>query len=400
MSTSIAAPFTQVTSTEAAQSGLAPGGARKVSDTQKTRIDKFIKAHLGNLAAQTPALTDSNASATLGKPQVSAEEQAASVGLMGGSRHAMRRWNSKNADLYQALFRSDEDYLDIDLKDYQNAVLKKSQSLVDLSNWSEPQKALRKYLLTEITLEQNGLEKNLAQAISKTRTRLLNEHGDYIRGSIAAVQVGKEIGLSPLKLKDFVRAYQMLDVPQSDGKTPDLIQLFRSLRKSIESGRGTEDMVNMCNGLFVVLKRERSQSPSKATSTRQYLILSRIKQLHTLTKTKSRHTAFLNTCRKAKLFALPTLADLMSTCLQITVGGDTVVGVNNLMKFAGAVGTQVPGTQNMFIPHYSKFVLGSDELKDLFKSNFHQKQVSDHISKSVMSSSILNEGKGIFNRAS
>ena len=245
MSTPIASLAGKVTATEAAQSGISPGSTRKVSDTQKARIEKFIKAHLGNLAAQLSPATESHVSAALRKPQVSAEEQAASVGLMGASRQPARRWNSKNADLYLALFRSDEDYLDIDLKDYQNAVLNKSQSLVDMSNWSEPQKALRKYLLIEITLEQNGLDNSLKRAISKAKTKLLDEHGDYIRGSIAAVQVGKELGLSPLKLKDFVRAYQMLDVPQSDGKTPDLIQLFRSLRKSIESGRGTEDMVNM-----------------------------------------------------------------------------------------------------------------------------------------------------------
>ena len=249
---------------------------------------------------------------------------------------------------------------------------------------------MRKYLLANIVLERGTVKPEEQSDIQNLQTKLLDKHGDYIRGSIAAAEVGKALKLSPLKLKDFVRAYQMLDMPDRDGKTPELILLFRSLKKSIDAGRSTQEMVKLCNGLYAVLKREKSQSPSKATATRQHILLSRIRQLQTLTILKSKHQQFLGTCKKAKLYALPSLGELMNISLQITVGGDTIVGTNTLAKIAGAVGTQRPGAQEMFIPHYNRFILQSTELAGLFKTQFHQKQVSDHVVKSIKSSSILN----------
>lgn len=390
MNSPIALSVNQVTATEAAQSGLSTGNARKITDAQKTRVEKFIKAHLAKATSPIATVGEQVKTAALQKPQVSAEEQLAAVSLMGAARQKTRRTQSKNTRLYQALFKGDDDYLELDIKDFQKALTNKGQSLVDLSDWPEHQKALRKYLLSNIILENKTVQSDLRYQIQNLQTKLLKEHGEFIRGSIVAAEVGKTLKLSPLKLKDFVRAYQMLDMPESDGKTPELILLFRSLKKSIDTGRSTKEMVKLCNGLYTVLKREKSQSPSKATSTRQHIILSRIKQLQTLTIVKSKHTQFLETCKKAKLYALPSLSELMSTCLQITVGGDTIVGTNVLAKLAGAVGTQKPGAQDMFIPHYNRSILQSNELIGLFKTPFHQKQVSDHIVKSIQSNSILN----------
>lgn len=390
MNTPISLPVNQVTATEAAQSGLSTNNTRKLSDVQKMRVDRFVKAHLNNAASPTATASDQAKTAALQKPQISADEQLATVGLMGAARPQTRRAQGRNTMLYQALFKGDDDYLELDLQDFQKTLVNKNQSLVDLSAWPDDQKSLRKYLLANIILESKTIKPDLQTEIQNLLSKLLATHGDFIRGSIAAVEVGKTLKLSPLKLKDFVRAYQMLDMPQSDGKTPELILLFRSLRKSIDAGQGTKEMVKLCNGLYAVLKREKSQSPSRVTSMRQHILLSRIKQLQTLTIAKSKHTQFLNTCKKAKLYALPSLGELMNTCLQITVGGDTIVGTNALARMAGAVGTQKPNAQHMFIPHYNRFILQSKELIGLFKTPFHQKQVGDHILKSIQSNSILN----------
>jgi len=390
-------PISVVTSQEAAQSGASSGNARKITSSQKTRIDRFIKAHLNNNASTT----EQAATAALRKPQVSAEEQAAAVTLMGGARQLARRNNSKNVDLYQALFTTDEDYLDMDLKYFQNSFSNKQPSLVDsMTNWSEPQKALRKFLLTEITLENKGADPSLIKDVQKTQSKLLADHGEYIQGSIAAVEVGQKLNLTRLMLKDFVRVYNILDATPSDGKTAELMHLFKMIRKSIEAGRGTVEMVNMCNNLYAVLKRERSQNPSKATSTRQYLILSRIKQLQTLTVIQSLHTTFLKTCQKANLYGLPKLAEIMQTCLQLTVSGDTIIGVNALIKMAAAVGAKKPGAQNMFIPYYSKSVLQSGLAGSLYKTDFHRKQVGDHLIKSLQASGILNTGPSVHSKTS
>lgn len=397
MSNFITPPVSVVTSQEAAQSGASTGHSRKITSSQKTRIDRFIKAHLNNNASAA----EQAATAALRKPQVSAEEQASAVALMGGARQPVRRSNSKNIDVYQALFTKDEDYLEMDLKYFQNSFSNKQPSLVDsMTNWAEPQKALRKFLLTAITLENKGADPTLIKDVQKTQSKLLVEHGEYIRGSIAAVEVGQKLNLTRLTLKDFVRVYNILDASPSDGKTAELMHLFKMIRKSIEAGHGTAEMVNMCNNLYAVLKRERSQNPSKATSTRQYLILSRIKQLQTLTVIQSLHTTFLKTCQKANLYGLPKLAELMHTCLQITAAGDTIIGVNSLMKIAGAVGTQKPGAQNMFIPYYSNAVLQSEPMGNLYKTDFHRKQVGDHIIKSMQSSGLLNTGSSVHSKTS
>lgn len=390
MSTFISPPVTPVTATEAAQSGLSAGNTRKLTSEQKMRVDRFAKAHLSKTATPIATASEQAKTAALQKPQVSADEQVAAVGLMGTARTQPRRTQSKNTMLYKALFKGDDDYLELDLQNFRERLANNSQSYVDLSDWPDDQKSLRKYLLANIILESKTAEPDLRGQIQTLQTKLLADHGEFIRGSILAVEVGKTLKLSPLKLKDFVRAYQMLDIPPNDGRTPELILLFRSLRKSIDAGQGTKDMVKLCNGLYAVLKREKSQHPSKLTSTRQHILLSNIKHLRTLAIVKSKHTQFLNTCKKAKLYALPSLGELMNTCLQITVGGDTIVGTNALAKMAGAVGTKKPNAQNMFIPHYNRFILQSSELIGLFRTQFHQKQVGDHIVKSIQSNSILN----------
>lgn len=389
MSNYVTPPITTVTNAEALQSGAGSTTPRKITDAQKSRLIKFIRAH-ENTSAQSAA--NQAATSARAKPQVSAEEQAASVALQGGNTNARnKKLKSKSEKVYSAIFTNEEGFLELDLQDFRDATSQGRKSLTDLTNWSEPQKALRKYLLTTILLDDQTTDNAIKPDLQKVQNNLLQNHKEYIEGSISAAEVGLSKGLAPIKLKDFVRTYQMLDKPQVESKTAELIQLFKTLRKAIESGRSTIEMVNMCNNLYAVLNREKSPHPNKALSTRQYLILSKIAQLQTLTITKSRHTDFLDTCKKAKLYALPSLAELMSSCLQITVAGDTIIGVNNLMKLASAIGTQTPGRQDMFIPHYNKFVLQSDQISKLYKSPFHQKQVGDHISKSIRSTAVLNE---------
>lgn len=391
MSNYVTPPVTVVTSTEALQSGLGTSTTpKKITDAQKSRLIKFIKAH-ENTNAQT--IAQQNANAALAKPQISAEEQSAAIALKGGNTEEYRKkFKTKTEQVYGAVFTNEEGFLELDLQDFQDSLLNKRKSLVDLTNWSEPQKALRKYLLTSILIENKSSDPALLPELQTLQKKVLESHKEYIQGSVSAAEVGMLKGLSPLKLKDFVRTYQTLEKPQAESKTPELIQLFKALRKAIESGRSTVEMVNMCNNLYAVLKREKSQYPNKATSTRQYLILSKIAQLQTLTITQSRHSDFLDNCKRAKLYALPSLAELMNTCLQITVGGDTIIGVNNLMKMASAIGTQTPGLQDMFVPHYNRFVLQSEPLAKLYKTNFHQKQVGEHISKSIRSTAVLAEG--------
>ncbi|HEX4844510.1 MAG TPA: hypothetical protein VFV57_12625 [Limnobacter sp.] len=392
MNPQIAPPIAHVSTTEAAQSGLSSNSVRKLNDAQKNKVDRFIKAHMAKAHALVSSQNESPQVAALAKPQVSAEEQAAAVALAGGARQFTRRNSSKFASLYEALFKSDEDFLILDVQDFKKSLLTQHKSLVDLTDWPEPEKALRKYLLAEIALEDKGNPEPMAARASTVRDTVLAEHGEYIRGSIAAVEVGNTMRLSPLRLKDFVRTYQMLNMPASDGRTPDLILLFKNLRKSIEADRGTQDMVDMCNALYAVLKREKSQSPTKATSTRQHLILSRIKQLQTLTVTKSRHSDFIRNCKKAKLYGLPSVADLMANFLQISVGGDILSGINHLVKMATGVGAERPGAADTFLTHYSKFVMQHTALLPLFKNSFQQKQAGDQLIRSMVAMSIIKEG--------
>ena len=111
MNPPIALPVSQVTATEAAQSGLSTGNARKLTEAKKTRVEKFIKAHLGKPATPVANIAEQGKSQALQAPQISAEEQSAAVSLMGAARTETRRSKSKNAILYHALFKGDSDYL-------------------------------------------------------------------------------------------------------------------------------------------------------------------------------------------------------------------------------------------------------------------------------------------------
>lgn len=394
MSEKITPIIAEVTNTEAAQSGQNRNRPTGLSTSQKARVAKFVKAHSNQHAAATKSdknIDQANKAAGLAKPQVSSDEQAQAIALRGlGRNQQSRRQLTPNIQRYHALFTTDPLFLQKDMQSLEDSLRDKGLSLVDRSTrLSEPDKALRKYLLTEIILEEPNITPERKAIISQQRDYLKSQYGEAIEGKLNALDQGKKMHLKGIGLREFVRAYSLLELPQADNKGGEIFELFRSLKASMDKGKGTEELVRMHNGFVEVLKREKTQHPNRITTPRQQTILSRINQLNILIKGQSLHKQFLKGCEKAKVKSLPKLADLMETCLQITVSNDMFAGVSALVRSASAVEGLRKGSANMFLTNYNRQVLQSDLLHGLYKNNFHRKQVVDHLDKSMRTAGLL-----------
>ena len=208
---------------------------------------------------------------------------------------------------------------------------------------------------------------------------------------------GQTMKMPAIKLRDFIRAYQMFEVEitdtNKDPRTSDLLDVFRSIiKKNMHSEDFTPEIVKMHNGFVEILTREKSQNPTKITSIRQHLILCRIQQMGLLIKTQALHKKFLNACDKANIFALPKLADLMEVCIQIVASPDVFTGINSIVRMASGVDSKRQAAQNIFMTNYNRLILQSDLLKNLYKNPFHKRQVIEHLDKTIKAAGILTAG--------
>lgn len=384
----------EVTNLEAAQSGQTRTNAPGLNATQKSRVAKFVKAHSNQQASNTgneKSIDQRNKSVALGKPQVSAEEQAFAMNASGSNRkERSKKEISVNVGRYRALFTSDPLFLQRDMQSLEDSLRDKGLSLVDkATKLNDSDKALRKFLLTEIILEEPNLSPERKAIITQHRDYLKTEFGEMIQGKLSALSQGKYMKLGNISLREFVRAYSLLEAPQADNKGAEIMELFKSLKNSMEKGDGTEQLVRMHNGFVEVLKREKSQQPNRVTTPRQHAILSKLNQLSTLIKTQSLHKQFIKCCERAKIKSLPKATDLIDASLQIIVSNDMFAGVASLIRSANSVKGSRAGAANMFITNYNRQVLQSDLLRGLYKNNFHRKQVVDHLDKSMRTSGIF-----------
>ncbi|WP_394673141.1 hypothetical protein [Limnobacter sp.] len=122
------------------------------------------------------------------------------------------------------------------------------------------------------------------------------------------------------------------------------------------------------------------------------MILSRINQINLLIKAQGIHKKFLNCCTAAKLSGLPSLSNLLESCLQTVASAEVVTGLNSLVRIASAVSANNRPGKNIFITNYNRLVLKSDLLEDLYKNGSHRKQVTDGIDKNLKAAGVLSVG--------
>mgnify|MGYP006143623845 FL=1 len=388
MNAKITPVVAEVTHTEALQSGQNSNKAHSLSATQKSRVARFVKAHSNQHAADArndKNIDQSNRASALAKPQVSAEEQAFAMSSRGLTRDNLPKQKvSPNVRRYQTMFTSDPLFLQKDMQSFEDSLRDKGLSLIDRSTkLNDQDKALRKYLLTEIILEEPNITPERKAIISQQRDYIKNEHGESILGKLSALDQAQSMNLSNISVREFVRAYSLLELPQADNKNAEIVELFKSIKPSMDKGNGTEQLVAMHNNFVEILKREKSQQPNRVTTPRQHAILSRLNQLSAIIKTQSLHKQFIRCCEKAKIKSLPKVSDLMDVCLQITVSNDMFAGVSTLIRSASAVQGLRAGAANMFVTNYNRQVLQSKLLHGMYKNNFHRKQVVDHLDKSM-----------------
>ncbi len=297
---------------------------------------------------------------------------------------------STNVLRYQAMFTSDPLFLQKDIESFEASLRKKSPSLIDRSTkLSDQDKILRKFLLAEIILEDPSITPETRVLVGKHRDYLKNVHGEAILGKLSAIDQGHDMKLSNVSLREFVRAYSLIELPESEKKNAEILELFKHVKASIDKGDGTEQLVEMHNNFVEILKREKSQYPNRITTPRQHAILSRLSELSTIIKAQSLHKQFLSCCEKAKIKSLPKVSELMDACLQITVSNDLFAGVSALIRSASSVQGLRVGASNMFLTNYNRQILQSKLLHGMYKNNFHRKQVVDHLEKSMRTSGLM-----------
>lgn len=99
-----------------------------------------------------------------------------------------------------------------------NSFRSKSKSLVDMTTSLSPgERALRKFLLLE-TLQEQGdalLSNSDRVEIKQAKSQLLSEHGAFISGTLGAYEVGKAKSFSGPSLREFITAYQIIEIQPS-----------------------------------------------------------------------------------------------------------------------------------------------------------------------------------------
>lgn len=397
MSKAIAPIVAEVTHTEAVQSGLNKTQGRTLSPAAKNSVNRFVKANLNQATAPetNPGVDQRNKNAAQNKPQVSSEEQAFAMASKGITRKQGEKENvSKPEKRYQMAFSTDRYFLEQDLRTFEDSLTGERRCLADKAiNLSDKDKGLRKFLLAEIILEQPDLNPERRARVGSQRTELLAQFGEYIEGQLAAIDHCIDKKMSAVQTREIVRAYALPQETPTDDRNTEMMNLFLSLEKSFDKNLKSTELRALHNKYVAILNREKSQSPSRVTTTRQHLIISRIYALRSLIKLADIHGKFLKACTKAKLRSLPKPSELMKSCLQITMSNDMFGGVNSLIRLAAAVSGPKHGPGNMFITNYNRLILQSPQLKNDYKNPFHRRQVSDHFDKTVRTSGLITNTK-------
>lgn len=384
-------PVQVVTPTEALQSGMA--GRKPLNATELKRLSNYVRAHQQKPTTAVQANSQTNAETIArGKPQVSAEEQAAAVATRGRASAARDTPTEKFRQLYRLLFTTDSTFLLKDIVSLTDSLKFKSKSLIDQApSLDLNQKALRKYLVVELALSTDELAPADRGSLEGLKESLLKEFGDFIHGSIAAFDAGKQSKLSAISMREFVRAYQAIDNQAAEAQS-DVLSLFRSVRARVDREDFAKEMLKMREGFVAILSRENTGGAKEVSTPRQYLILSKINQINFLIKTQHLHKQFLTCCKTANLKGLPQPSVLIEACLQAVTTLDIAAGFTAIVRTAMAVSAENRPGRNIFITNYNRQILQSNLLKDMYKNHAFRQQISDNIAKNVKAFSLLSIG--------
>lgn len=166
----------KVTTAEALQSGAL--AKKQLSAVEQKKLNNFIRAHAQRNSSGEPPVEVTPNNRLEGKPQVTAEEQALAVASRSREDAHTKRTSEKYKEAYRLMFTSDMTFLSKDLISLNTAVKTKSKSLVDLAGNLRPEeKALRKFLLVSLLLEEPGLSKTEIKDLNNYKKSLYSEHG-------------------------------------------------------------------------------------------------------------------------------------------------------------------------------------------------------------------------------
>lgn len=383
----------EVTTTEALHGSLA--NRRPLEGEGKKRVERFIAAHTqsgqtGNDASVHPQGLAGSSS----EPQVNASEQqhaALQRGLAEADPKKKGR-GSKYADIYKTLFTGSDSFHHKDQMSMLHSVRSKGKSLVDLAGDLNPaEKALRKFLLLKSLEQDHG---GLLSAGDRTelllvRKKLESEFGDFIQGTVGAYDIGKAKAFKGPSLCEFIKAYQIIEIQPNTISVPDLHALYKLIKKDLEAGAPRSKLIAMQEGFVQILSREKTQEPSRVTSPRHHIILSRIKQFGLLINLHALHGKFLDWGRTANLQGLPSMAQLTESCLQAVLTNETLAGANALIAIASAVRSDKLPARNAFITNYCRWVLLHDLLIGMYKNSNQRKILVENIERNTQLSAIL-----------
>ncbi|HEX4878576.1 MAG TPA: hypothetical protein VFV39_01920 [Limnobacter sp.] len=396
---SIPHPLVQdVSTTEALQGGLATT-QRTLTQKQSERVQKFIAAHVKpdtGVAAQLSKGESPTHPHAVAGAQVSAEEQQQAV-LARGGRTSFKRTTktgtqSKFQLLYQTIFTSDDVFFQRDLQAEVSAVRRRSKSLVDIATKLSPQeKTLRRYLLLEHAL--SGVDVTLPETeqadVRVALNKLIASHGEYIAGTIGAYEVGKAKRLQGPGLREFIKGYQFLDEQSGMISAVGLHPLYKSIKPIlIAEKKAIQKLTDMQKGFVEVLVREKTQRPSRATSPRHHLMLTKIKQLGLLIAVHQDHASFLAWAKKS-MRNLPDEIELTELSLQLVSTKETLPAVNTLVRFASAVESDQLPARNAFAANYRRWLLEGKNMQSLFVNPEHQVSVIKQINQNMAAGAIL-----------
>lgn len=401
----------QISVAEAVNGGLGSTAPRKLEEEDKKKVERFVSAHTntsqapngnttgaGSSAPQPGVATARTASA---EPQVSATEQQNAVLESGNHDRSKTQKNgraqlNKLRALYKAIFPASDSFVDKDMLSLLESVRSKSKCLVDLTrNLSEPEKALRKYVLVELLLTKGDtlLTKTDHANLSVLKLKLISAHGEFISSTIAAYEIARAKALSGPSLREYIKAYQVHEIKPESNSAEELSELFQVIKPRLNEKNILEKLDSFREGYVQLLTREKRQDPSRASSPRQHLILSRINQLTTIMRLSVMHNSFLKTCAQAKITGLPTNIALLEQCLYTVASDNVLSGMNGLIALAAGVKSDRAPAKNNFISLYARWVLQHPAVAEMYRNPMHKKLVLDNLEKSVQAGAILSIGK-------
>lgn len=408
MSFNVQAPSVQdVSTTEVLQTGITVKNPLEKEEVHK-RVKNFMAEHATKSAPNSETNTDTDQKKTVGAivtapvenvagmPQVSTEEQQQAVLQKGGvARFSLDKRPGKTKGIervYRTLYYDDGNFFEQDMMSLLNAIRSKRKSIVDLADNLRPEeKALRKYLLIEALKEQGDslISAEDRKEIESTRQKILAEHGDYITGTLGAYNAGLNKKFQGPGLREFIRAYQVIETQPNTISATDVFNLYKTIKKDIQAGAPIEKLVRMQEGFIQVLHREKTQQPSRVTTQRHHLILSRIKQFGLLISLHALHSQFLKWGEKAEIQGLPNVVSLIETCLQVVLSNETLAGANALVAIASAVRSDKLPAKNVFITNYCRAVLMHGSISKMYRNANQRKILVEHIERNTQLSAIL-----------